>query len=195
MENTVQALTDSLRELATFIDEHPQFARALDGHRILLAARNAEEFEQFARDLGGKRAKEFSDNYMAVVRSFGAINLDVFIARDEVCEARVVGTEKVVETAVRCVHCQQPIAQNSVQGWLHVTVDGSYRMCGTSIDDDGNEAGGQPATPPSFTAQVVERPVVEWECKPVLTAAERQRAADHYGAMAEEAGVESAVTA
>jgi hypothetical protein len=45
-----------------------------------------------------------------------------------------------------CRFCRQPIVLKEGVGWVH---DDSpwYAMCGTYIDDDGNERGGRRASP------------------------------------------------
>jgi hypothetical protein len=194
MDSKVQELADSLRELATFIEEHPQFAPAIDGQRFLQYCSEPEKFFELAASLGGQRSKNADDLYFGVTRQFGSISLYVYAAREEVCEATVVGTEKIVEAAVRCVHCNQPIVQTSGDFWRHMTADEQvYTRCGTTLDEDGNEVGGQPATPPSFAGQVVERPVIEWKCRPVLGTSDAHVA--HYAGMNAALEDEKAVSA
>lgn len=158
------------------LDELTPVFHGLDS--IGLCALDAEDFAVAVRALKdgaplGTITREDDDSFTRFTRDFGAVSVYAYTFRSAVCEKVVVGTEKVVETAVRCVHCGEPIGENAGYGWLHVTADGGqYRCCGTTMDEDGNEVGGQPATPPSFAAQTVERDVVEWKCRPVLAGAD-----------------------
>jgi len=91
-----EQLVDGLRDLADFIEANPQFADALSHPRFLLYTHEAEDFARLASELGGDRQKDADDNFFGVSRFFGAIELYVYTSREQVCEARVVGTERVL---------------------------------------------------------------------------------------------------
>jgi hypothetical protein len=155
-----------LRQLADFVEDNPEFARAINQH-FLMYVTERDEFVRLARQLGTSR-KDPDNDWYRLIRRFGPIGLQLYSDRAKVCERVVTGHETVVETAVRCVHCGGPVA---VKGdlWWHVGPDhGDYRYCGTEIDPDGNEVGGLPATPPSFEATETTREIVEWRCAPIL---------------------------
>lgn len=170
------AFVAGLREIADLYEAIPELQLPYQPDLSVIAI-DPDGFATQSRVLGGQRTKTATDQIMRVGRTFGPIVLEVVACRDVVCERRVVDTVTKVVTAVACVHCGHPIkAWGAPDRWWHVdleTGEHAYLNCGTHIDDDGNEVGGQPATPPDFTAvSTTTTEVVEWDCKPVLTAAE-----------------------
>lgn len=84
-----------LRELADFIEQHPQFVGALDYEKFHCFVGDEDEFTALVSELGGKRTKEASNDYFGVSRFFGPIEMYVYTNREQVCTATVVGTETV----------------------------------------------------------------------------------------------------
>lgn len=176
------AFLAGLHDLYNFYAEHPEFPLPYEttttGSTFSVGCHyGADQYAETVHALGGRREKKVDNNYARMIRTFGpGVSLEVWTGRETVCERRVVDTVTEVVTALRCVHCGEPIAQHAKTGeWWHAT-NGEllgYRCCGTEIDPDGNEIGGEPATPPDFTAvSTTTTEVVEWECKPVLADAE-----------------------
>lgn len=160
-----------LRALADLVEAKPELA----GHsdlRILVPADDADDAARLIRLLGGARRKEATSQWLSVVRDCGGrVGVEVYVPRDRVCEPVVVGTATVVSAAVQCVHCGSGIVQHN-DTWRHIDLETgapAYLCCGTTIDDDGNEVGGQEAEPPSFHEAIVQHEdIVEWRCSPVL---------------------------
>lgn len=68
------------------------------------------DFQESVRGLGGVRTKHVSDAYMRVSRSFGPHRVTVVGDRDEVCTAKVIGTEEIA-TKVRQGEDERPWVQ------------------------------------------------------------------------------------
>lgn len=110
------AFVGGLRDLADWYDKHPDFdlpyelENANAAHPFTVGVfkdhmggpdTTAVRFADAVRQLGGARSKDPSDGYMRVTREFGpGVALEVWVMRDEVCEAVVVGTETVVVNEV-----------------------------------------------------------------------------------------------
>lgn len=118
MSETLRAeFTTGLRDLADWFDQHPEMDlpyEATPGHHsggVRFSIGVLETFEpdddlpgRFAeavKALGGARTKDVDDGYMRVTRKFGpGVNVEVWAARNKVCEAVVVGTETVIENEI-----------------------------------------------------------------------------------------------
>lgn len=86
----------ALRSLADLIEERPALHEAVRGMTFLAYCTTPEEFHDLAAQLGGHREKGASDKYFNLTRDFGAgVKVQVYTQREQVCTAKVVGTETV----------------------------------------------------------------------------------------------------
>lgn len=93
---TEVTICDDLWALADHLETHPELARRVDRsiHPIQVYCFQ-DDFRDLVHQLGGDRSKTFSDRYADVSRSFGSITLNLFTDRENVCVARIVGTEEI----------------------------------------------------------------------------------------------------
>jgi len=90
-----QKFADGLRELARFVESHPEMAVPCEQTFYIFPKK--EEVGKYARILGRSK-KRVSDTYFDLVREFPpAAKIQVTWGRDEVCERVVVGTVTVEE--------------------------------------------------------------------------------------------------
>lgn len=97
-QRTRTSLITGLRELATFLEDHPQVPAPIYQVTVNAFAQSKAEIVAAAR-LGGWR-KDYNTTWFNLRRTFGGamdegVSLDINIARAEVCERIVVGTEIV----------------------------------------------------------------------------------------------------
>ncbi len=110
--------TNGLRDLADWFDQHPEIDLPYEakpshpcggvtfsiGIQKLTTPADSTVPDAFAaavKALGGARTKDADDAYMRVARRFGpGVNVKIWAAREQVCEAVVVGTETVIEDEV-----------------------------------------------------------------------------------------------
>lgn len=72
------AYASGLRELADWMDEHPELASSIQASgSFYIFAYSKDEFRESARALGGHRAKNADDNWFNVEREFGPVKLQV----------------------------------------------------------------------------------------------------------------------
>ena len=87
-----------LRELADFIEQHPDLNWSYVGARCGTVVDTGEDLAAFAAT-GGKWDKDAYDTgtggNFALRRKFGPVELSVLASRDQVCERKVVGVEVV----------------------------------------------------------------------------------------------------
>ncbi len=95
---TEMTCADGLRELADWADAHPDLADRLPT-TLYLFAYSREDFQQAAKELGGRRVKNVLGDYFNVERAFGPFTLQVTVARHLVCEKKV--TQREVTALVR----------------------------------------------------------------------------------------------
>lgn len=96
------------RALADLFQANPalaEHARYAQFDKIMVSANSEEqpaavlaEFVRAAKARGFKIAKDGSDKWFHVGLTSGRVGLDVFAAREEVCERVVTGTETVTKT-------------------------------------------------------------------------------------------------
>lgn len=96
-ESVARDRAAALRALADLIEERPMLAgdpfTSVDLH---LFPTSAAEMAALVRELGGNRQKDHGDQFLMVVREFGAgVRIRIAGEREQVCEAVVVGTETV----------------------------------------------------------------------------------------------------
>lgn len=90
----------SLRDVADFYEQHPDFPIDHGGLRFLayVGTYNTDQparFAELASMLGGQRAKDADDQWFRVIRKFGPFEIEVYAERDAVCTKVVVGSETV----------------------------------------------------------------------------------------------------
>lgn len=98
-QEQIASAVAGLRDLADFIEANPHlpYGYTLDQRWLVCLASDedeAGELAQWAR-AGGKWDKDINDNYAGLVRSFGPIEMHVYVNRAAVCEKHVVGVETV----------------------------------------------------------------------------------------------------
>lgn len=109
--NTNAEVTKGLRDLADFLDTHPEVKLNDPSHMVYVGSR--ETLATIAR-LGGWR-KVYTDDYFNLVRDFdGGVSLSVFTDRGSVCRKVVVGQRTVPATDERTVEivewvCDEPL--------------------------------------------------------------------------------------
>lgn len=145
-----QTTADSLREIADFIEAHPEFEGAF-AQRLLHFVSDPTEFAAAVTALGGKRDKSTTgsdDQYFGVSRWFGDIELFVYTNRETVCEKVQTGTRTVQVSKDVCPKCQ---------GLVELTPSGAL-VC--------REYGSMHfrADPPAQVVETIVEPVYEWEC-------------------------------
>ena len=97
---TRQELISSLRELAYFYEEHPDFKAPDPATFSVYGYNTREDAAIVARELGScdKRAVE-NHNLYYLERKFGALKLSVPFLQDRICTRKVVGTRKIETVA------------------------------------------------------------------------------------------------
>lgn len=97
---TARDLSAGLRSLADFIDANPDLPWGQTyAPKIEVYPVTADATAEFASVAGGwqKRPAGRNGELMDLHREFGPIVLSVIVARDQVCERKVVGVETVEE--------------------------------------------------------------------------------------------------
>ena len=90
------AMTRGLRDLADWMDDHPEIARPPG---IALNVFPSESPREIARILH-KAEKDPYGDWFALTRKFGPVSLSFCWPRKGVCTSRVVGTEEVPERVI-----------------------------------------------------------------------------------------------
>ena len=119
-ESAAQRAADyvaGLRELADYLELHPELVPQYGGQHVYMHADNADQFSALVSELGGRREKEADDYHIGVTRRFGPHEYDLYVDREQVCRKVVTGTRVVparpaepesVEDVVEWV-CDDPI--------------------------------------------------------------------------------------
>lgn len=94
-------LAEALRSIADLLDAQPVLADHVIAPSLGVWADTPEEFVTLARALGGQREKRSGTMLLTVERTFGRVSVEVCGHHDEVCTAKVVGTETVEIPAVK----------------------------------------------------------------------------------------------
>lgn len=95
LEDEAKEAAAGLRELADFIETHPEFAPGVTGTRFYDFEDDADEWRARVKTLGGRREKAANTSFFGVTRKFGPVEVYLYTGRDQVCEAKVVGQETV----------------------------------------------------------------------------------------------------
>ena len=93
--NNNQELIDGLQAFAYFLEKTPELRQVYSPGPFNLPALTREELSELAK-LCGSVDKSFTDSHFNLTKKFGPLKLDVYIARDKVCE-RVVTKVEVPE--------------------------------------------------------------------------------------------------
>jgi hypothetical protein len=94
---TATSLSTGLRQLANWVDAHPEFAKDI---RVQARAYSVDEnIKEWAVALG-KCEKEHNDTLFSLVRSFGPVELKAVAWRHNVCKRVVVGVEQVPQQVI-----------------------------------------------------------------------------------------------
>lgn len=84
-----------LRELLRFLEDNRRVVGDFPSMTLLVPC-DADDFRERVSMLGGSRSKVADDKHLSVQRDFGGgVKIDVYAAREKVCEAVVVGTRTV----------------------------------------------------------------------------------------------------
>ena len=95
-ENAIK-VTEDLRNLADWLDEHPSIVDSLIAPSYYLFSYTEEDFREVNKQLGTFE-KKTNDYGIQAVKSFGSIKITHDINHDYVCEKKVVGTKIVTKT-------------------------------------------------------------------------------------------------
>lgn len=106
-EKAVAEIADGLHQLADFISAHSEFAlqlRYVDWKHLVCLTIDDDPREAMAAFIRAGKAsgatigKKYNDQWAGVIVRFGPqVALDVYAARDDVCERVVTGTREVTE--------------------------------------------------------------------------------------------------
>ncbi len=90
-------LTKDLRDLADFLDAHPNLERPYKPEfniYSIVGGENLESASRIAKELGSFD-KQVEGSLFKIAKTFGEVTLRYVFYRDYVCTSRVVGTEEV----------------------------------------------------------------------------------------------------
>lgn len=87
-------LADSFRDLATWLDEHPDIEAILSPPTFYIFSDNEDEFKEVNRELGSF-TKGSSNHYLDATKKFGRLRVQSTISKELTCERKVVGTRTV----------------------------------------------------------------------------------------------------
>lgn len=93
-------LSEAFRSIADLLDAQPVLAEHVIAPSLGVWADTPEEFAELAQALGGQREKRSGTMLLTVERTFGRVSVEVCGHHEQVCRARVVGTETVEIPAV-----------------------------------------------------------------------------------------------
>lgn len=96
--NMATVFAESLRELADFYEAHQDFSIPNDPS-FLIYCNSKQELVTAARALGGCE-KKYQADYFSLVKRFGILKLDLFLARSQVCRSKIVGVKRVEERVI-----------------------------------------------------------------------------------------------
>lgn len=89
--------SEGLRELADWLDQHPEQAEQLREIRALAFPSDTPEgVAEWARALGSAQKEYTGNDLFKLTRMFGPVELRAVVYRSAVCTRRVVGTREVV---------------------------------------------------------------------------------------------------
>jgi hypothetical protein len=94
-EDRATKTVSGLRELADWLEQHPEYAKDISFERAYVFTYDREEFVTASKALGGMRSKSADTAFFNVERDFGTFTLQVTIDRGLVCEKKVTTTEVV----------------------------------------------------------------------------------------------------
>lgn len=104
-----------LRELAAFLEEHPELPCPYQENHLVSAGTKAEMVAIMRAAPGVRWQKDFNDEYFSIKTTFaGGHVYDVYVERGEICTKRVVGTRIEPATPERVVEdfiweCSEPL--------------------------------------------------------------------------------------
>lgn len=110
--DTRAAYTAGLRELATFLEQHPE--APLPSDTLIVYLWGEESFKPAVKALGACE-KKYSEYYVTVSRNFGPIKYGVQTSRETVCTKRVVGKKLVPERLVPSYY--EPEHEEEIVEW------------------------------------------------------------------------------
>ncbi len=120
-DDTRRAFTAGLRELAAWLDEHPDVPipyelnlRAYVSSYVRPGEKDARATLAATARAMGSCDKDAVGDYFAVRRDFGLFSYEVFTTRDAACERVVVGVETVTE-AVPDPDFPAPMVERTVE--------------------------------------------------------------------------------
>lgn len=87
-------ISQDLRDLADFLDEHPDLAEAVLAPMFNIFADNAAEWQRLLGSFGPFDKKDY-DNLLVARKQFGRIRLDINVSKEETCQRIEVGTRTV----------------------------------------------------------------------------------------------------
>lgn len=84
-----RALISGLRDLATFLEDHPEIPTPITNPANAFVY-GKEEMEKVVRVMGSVK-KRVTEEYFFVQKAFGSVTLEVNCRRELICERRVIG--------------------------------------------------------------------------------------------------------
>lgn len=97
IEESDDAAYRRFRQLADFIESHPNFGITVEGcgawWPITIHCNDASELHEKRRAIGGKWTKDASSSYFTMIGLLGDNHVKLMVPRDQVCERVVTGTE------------------------------------------------------------------------------------------------------
>ena len=103
MENNNTALIDGLREFADFLETRPDLPFVTDPSPFNLFAATRDTLVAAVKVAGGKFEKNYGGEWFYMRRFFGPLRFDIYAAREQVCEARVIGKKIIPAIPERIV--------------------------------------------------------------------------------------------
>lgn len=83
-----------LRGLAAYIEERPDLPVPPFGETLHVFLRDKDQLQQVARAMG-HADKEFSEDWVYLIRRFGNVEVRFTIERQKICKRTVIGTREV----------------------------------------------------------------------------------------------------
>lgn len=109
---------EGLREIADAMEANPEMplpyssGYVFAAHHLRDGESDLEAMRRLAKTIPGKLEKSSDDSYFYLTRKFGAIQVQLCAARDEVCVKKQVGTKtvkKIEAVETREVEVEEPV--------------------------------------------------------------------------------------
>jgi hypothetical protein len=114
--NDREELIQGLRDMADFLEQQPDVPIVYHAG-MSVPVFGIDTIRAAIRAMGDVE-KRFEGNYVSVIRRFGPVKYEVFVAREDVCEKTVVGKRVVPEHEEEIVEwsCRESLLSEEVEG-------------------------------------------------------------------------------